>query len=81
MDQVFASKLAGKPVLTTDGVELGTLENVTIDTENGDLETLLIAPERPDIDRFDRDEEGRLLVSADRLSTLGADYLLVDGRT
>lgn len=78
MEQVLASTLAGYPVMTTDGVELGVLENVTMDLESGELQALRIDPNTEGSEPFEYNEEGKLILPADRVSARGDDYVLVD---
>ncbi|UWG51970.1 Protein implicated in RNA metabolism, contains PRC-barrel domain [Halalkaliarchaeum sp. AArc-CO] len=77
MSPIFASELAGDPVMTTEGVEIGTLENVTVDPETGTLDAFIVVPNSGRIDAFDRNEEGQLLVPATSVKAR-SDYLLVE---
>lgn len=76
MRTLLASDIAGYGVMTTEGVELGTLENVLIDPRTGRVETLCVSP-TTDPEMFERDEDGRLLVPADRVQAR-SDYVLVE---
>jgi len=77
MSTVLASTLSSKPVMGSDGTELGTVHNITMNVETGELEYALVDPVRDNIGRFDRDENGLLVVPAGRLRSVG-DYLVVD---
>jgi len=76
MDSVLATSLAGHEVMTTDGAELGTLENITMNSKTGELENLRIELNGQTTGGFDRIENGQLLVPADRVEAK-EDYLLV----
>ncbi|MFD1686290.1 PRC-barrel domain-containing protein [Halobellus litoreus] len=76
MDTVLASSLAGDTVMTTDGLELGTVENVTMNVKTGELAYLRLDPDSQPSSGFDRTEEGQLLIPADRVEAK-QDYLLV----
>ena len=76
MDSVLASSLSGCNVMTTDGAELGTVENVTMDPSTGALEHLRLDPNDRATSGFDRAEDGQLLVPAHRVEAK-KDYLLV----
>jgi sporulation protein YlmC with PRC-barrel domain len=73
----LASEIAGYGVMTTDGIELGTLENVLVDPRTGALETLCVSPTGTGIEGFDRNEGGQLLISAHRVRAR-SDYVLVE---
>ena len=59
----FLTELQGKQVTTTDGVILGTIDNLVVDTDNGSVVHLLVtAAEQIDARRFQRDGKGRLFL-------------------
>ncbi len=77
MDPVLASTLSGHSVMTTDGAEIGTLENVTVDVETGRLQHFRVDPSGRADGGYDRTADGALLVPADAV-TARNDYLLVE---
>ncbi|OVE85649.1 PRC-barrel domain-containing protein [Natronolimnobius baerhuensis] len=77
MVMVLASTLSGKPVLSTNGEELGTVENITMNVDTGALEAVRVAPATDTIRGFDVAENGSLLVPAACLCDVD-DYLLVE---
>ncbi|MEF8781062.1 MAG: PRC-barrel domain-containing protein [Haloferacaceae archaeon] len=77
MVHLLASRLSGDDVMTTDGVEIGTLQNVTVDVDSGQIVSFLVDPGPRQVDGFDRNEEGDLVIPADRFQGRD-DYLLVD---
>lgn len=76
MDSLLASDIAGYGVMTTDGIELGTLDNVLIDPRTGRLETLRVSPTTAETVPFEHNESGQLLIPADRVEAR-SDYVLV----
>ena len=67
MESVALSSLTDCIVLLTDGTQLGTLDNLTLDTETGELEYLCIDPCSPDVREFPRMENGQMVVPIDRV--------------
>ncbi len=76
MDSVLASTLQDCYVMTTDGVGLGTLEQISMDTDTGELKHLHIDLDGEETGGFHRIEEGNLLVPAHRIKSK-QEYLLV----
>ncbi|MDQ2055561.1 PRC-barrel domain-containing protein [Halobellus sp. H-GB7] len=76
MDSALASSVAGCSVMTTDGVELGTVENITVNVKTGNLEHLRLDPDGQQTRGFKRNDEGQLLIPADRIEAKH-DYLLI----
>ena len=81
MTTVLASTLSGKPVLSTNGEELGTIENITMNVDTGELEQVFVAP-ATDVPAgtaraFDTTEDGTIVVPAECMRDVD-DCLLVD---
>jgi len=76
MESVALSSLTDCIVLLTDGTQLGTLDNITLDTATGELEYLCIDPSSPGIGEFPRMENGQMVVPIDRVEAK-EEYLLV----
>jgi len=76
MESVALSSLSDCNVLLTDGTQLGTLDNITLNTETGELEYLCIDPSSPDKSVFPRMENGQMVVPIDRVEAK-QEYLLV----
>lgn len=66
--------------MSTNGEELGTVENITMDVNSGALEAVRVAPASDTIRGFDRTDDGSLLVPATCLCDVD-DYLLVERPT
>lgn len=76
MESVALSSLSDRTVLLTDGTQLGTLDNITLDTETGELEYLCIEPCRPDVREFPRMENGQMVVPIDRVEAIRESLLV-----
>ncbi|MGQ3412424.1 PRC-barrel domain-containing protein [Natrinema sp. LN54] len=77
MTTVLASTLSDTPVMGSDGTELGTVHNLTMNVETGELRRVLVTPASDDIRGFDRNDDGKIVVPASRMTDLD-DYLIVD---
>jgi len=45
MPKVFAKNLSNKQVMTTDGTEIGILDNIVMEVKTGKLEDLMVKPD------------------------------------
>ncbi|EMA43060.1 PRC-barrel domain-containing protein [Halobiforma nitratireducens] len=77
MTTVLASTLSDSPVLGSDGTEIGTVQNVTMNPETGKLVSLLVAPRTDRSYGFERTDGGQLLIPASQLADVG-DYVMID---
>ncbi|RKD97835.1 PRC-barrel domain-containing protein [Halopiger aswanensis] len=81
MTTVLASTLSGKPVLSTSGEKLGTIENITMNLASGELEEVFVAPAnegRTGAARaFETTDDGTLIVPAGCMRDVD-DYLLIE---
>ncbi|SFS90954.1 PRC-barrel domain-containing protein [Halostagnicola kamekurae] len=79
MGEILARNLIDKSIVGTDGTDFGTLANVTMGLESAALRNLIVDPNEnlslQSVD-FERNEEGRLLIPIDRISTLN-DQIVV----
>ena len=76
MPEVLASALNDKPVLSTDGREVGTVYNLTIDQRTGKLDTLLVDPNGNGFEEFERTDDGYLRIPAAMINGL-SDQLMI----
>ena len=77
MPEILAENHSGKDVMGTDGAELGSLYNITMDITSGRLGNLVIdANESIGETGFERDETGRLLVPVDRVQAV-KDHMII----
>jgi len=77
MTEILAENLSGKDVMGSDGAEIGSLYNITMDLDSGTLHDLVIEPSESYRGDFDRDEEGRVLVPVSRVQAV-KDHMIVD---
>jgi sporulation protein YlmC with PRC-barrel domain len=77
MAEILAENLSGKDVMGTDGAELGSLYNITMDLASGSLEHLIIDPAETVRDsEFEYSDQGRLLVPVERVKAV-KDHMIV----
>jgi len=77
MPEILAENLSGKDVMGTDGAELGSLYNITMDLKSGALHDLVIdANESLGETGFDRDETGQILVPVNRVQAV-KDHMII----
>ena len=76
MPEILASALHEKPVLSTDGWELGTVYNLTMEQRTGKLDTLLVDPSGDGVERFDTTDDGYLRIPAEMIESLD-DQLMI----
>ncbi|WP_324759739.1 PRC-barrel domain-containing protein [Haloarcula montana] len=77
MAEILAENLSGKDVMGTDGAELGSLYNITMDLTSGSLEHLIIDPAETVRDsEFEYSDQGRLLVPVERVKAV-KDHMIV----
>jgi sporulation protein YlmC with PRC-barrel domain len=77
MTDILAENLSGKDVMGTDGTELGSLYNITMDLSSGALENLVIDP--TDSVRntdFEYSDQGRLMVPVERVKAV-KDHMII----
>jgi sporulation protein YlmC with PRC-barrel domain len=73
---VLAENLSGKAVMGSDGTELGTLYNITMDLKTGALHDLLVDPNVEVTSDYDTDEENLLHVPVGDVQAV-KDYIVV----
>ena len=77
MAEILAENLSGKDVMGTDGAELGSLYNITMDLTSGSLKHLIIDPAETVRDsEFEYSDQGRLLVPVERVKAV-KDHMIV----
>jgi sporulation protein YlmC with PRC-barrel domain len=77
MAEILAENLSGKDVMGSDGAEIGSLYNITMDLPSGKLHDLVIEPAETYRGDFERDDEGRLLVPVTRVQAV-KDHMIVN---
>jgi sporulation protein YlmC with PRC-barrel domain len=77
MAEILAENLSGKDVMGSDGAELGSLYNITMDLSSGSLKHLIIDPAESVRDTdFEYSDKGRLMVPVDRVKAV-KDHMIV----
>ena len=74
---VLAENLSGKAVMGSDGTELGTLYNITMDLKTGALHDLLIDPNVEVAGDYDTDDENLMHVPVGSVQAV-KDYIVVN---
>ena len=78
MPDILAENLSDKEVMGSDGSNLGTLYNITMDLKTGTLQHLVLDPgQRADDLEFERDEAGNYRVPVSRVQAV-KDTIVVD---
>jgi sporulation protein YlmC with PRC-barrel domain len=77
MAKVFAKNMANKPVMATDGTEIGILNNIVMDVKTGNLEDLIIKPDIG-LDTSKYPMEGQYLKIPFSAVRSVKDYIVVD---
>lgn len=77
MMQIFAKNLRNKQVMSSDGMTIGTLSNLVIDVNTGDIIDLVIKPDMGlDKEKFKVDDDF-VLIPFDAVRAI-KDYMVVD---
>lgn len=78
MQQILAKQLSEKAVIGTDGTEIGSLYNVTMDINTGRLEYLIVSANNTaaGLD-FETDQQGRYLIPQQRVESV-KDHLVIN---
>jgi sporulation protein YlmC with PRC-barrel domain len=74
---VLAENLSGKAVMGSDGTELGTLYNITMDLKTGALHDLLIDPNVEVAGDYDTDDENLIHVPVGNVQAV-KDYIVIN---
>jgi len=77
MKNVFSRNLSKKQVMSTDGMVIGTIRNIMIDLDTGNVESLVVRPEQ-DFDTAGYKVDGdRLFIPFEAVRDI-KDYIVVD---
>ncbi|QCC49494.1 PRC-barrel domain-containing protein [Halobellus limi] len=76
MDSVPLFALNDCDVMTTNGSKLGTLENITLNPNTGELKFLCVNPSSEESTEFPQMENGQVVVPVDSVETT-REYLIV----
>lgn len=73
MAEVLAKSLTTKSVVGVDGIEFGTVHNITLSPKSGTLHDLVVTPAEKIKNRstdFETNGEGRLLIPINRIKVV-----------
>lgn len=82
MQEVLGQSLSDKDVMTSDGDEVGTIHNITMNAKDGELLEIIVTPTSDRTDRrkfgsrYDTDDRGRYRIPAGNVEAV-KDYVLV----
>lgn len=75
MTEVFSDEIIGKNAMTSGGYPIGTVEDIVIDTETGELKYLLVKPAAGNITQK-MDGKGRAVVTITSLKLTGDNVIV-----
>jgi sporulation protein YlmC with PRC-barrel domain len=77
MKKTYARSLSKKKVMSTDGMVIGTIRNITVDLETGQVTDLVVRPDQTfDTSGYNVDGE-RLYIPFEAVKDI-RDYIVVD---
>ena len=71
MGELFSDELIGKNAITSGGYPIGTVEDIVIDTETGEIRFLLVRPAAGNITTQRTDGKGRAVVTVSSMKVSG----------
>ncbi|AGB01810.1 PRC-barrel domain-containing protein [Methanoregula formicica] len=78
MTRVFARSLSRKKVMSNDGKVIGTLKNLRVDFDSGQVVEMLVHPDASfDTSNYDMEDDKILKVSFEAVKDI-KDYIVVD---
>ncbi len=78
MTRVFARSLSRKKIMSNDGKVIGTLKNLRVDFDSGQVVEMLIHPDQTfDTSNYDMEDDKILKVSFEAVKDI-KDYIVVD---
>ncbi len=73
----FMTELLGKRMMTSDGSMVGTVDDLLIDHQTGEIEFVLVMPDGDSRSFLGVDEQGRVIVPFTEMKSL-KDVLVMD---
>ena len=70
MTEMFSEEIIGKSAMTSGGYPIGTIEDIVIDTETGELKYLLVRP-MTGVGTQKTDGKGRAVISVNTMKLSG----------
>jgi len=78
MSRVFARSLSRKKIMTNDGKLIGTLKNIRVDFDSGQVQAMIVHPDQSFITEGYTMEDNKLLVIPFESVKDIKDYIVVD---
>ena len=76
MAEVFSEEIIGKKAITSGGYPIGTVEDIVIDTETGELKYLLVKPASGNLANQKTDGRGRAVVTVGSIKISGDNVII-----
>ena len=76
MTEIFTDEIIGRNAMTSGGYPIGTVEDIVIDTETGELKYLLIRPSSGNLSTQKTDGRGRAVVSVGSIKISGDNVIV-----
>ena len=78
MSRVFARSLSRKKIMSNDGKLIGTLKNIRVDFESGQVQAMIVHPDQTIVTEGYTMEDDKLLVIPFESVKDIKDYIVVD---
>ena len=76
MTEIFTDEIIGRNAMTSGGYPIGTIEDIVVDTETGELKYLLIRPASGSMSTQKTDGKGRAVVSIGSIKVSGDNVIV-----
>ena len=76
MTEVFTDEIIGKYAMTSGGYPIGSVEDIVIDTETGEVKYLLVKPASGNIANQKTDGRGRAVVTIGSIKISGDNVII-----
>ena len=76
MTEIFSDEIIGRNAMTSGGYPIGTVEDVVIDTDTGELKYLLVKAVAGNVSTQKTDGKGRAVISIGTLKVSGDNVIV-----
>ena len=76
MSELFSEEIIGKNAITSGGYPIGSVEDIVIDTETGELKYLLVRPAAGNISTQRTDGKGRAVINIGSIKISGDNVII-----
>jgi len=76
MTEVFTDELIGKFAMTSGGYPIGSVEDLVIDTDTGELKYLLVRPASGNMSNQKTDGRGRAVITITSIKVSGDNVII-----